>query len=358
MKVALVGLVAVPAAILVGAVGLMGAVTPAALASTCTAGPVPAADGTPSILGGESLTALDIAAWWTRTSPGPDPSGTLGVDAETLAQDYLSAGADNGVRGDLAFAQAILETGAFTSSDARTRFNFAGIAHPDGATVGEAFSTVDQGVEAHVQLLREATGAPLGDLEPHVAPAWAGPRVATFGELTGTWASAPDYWTAVDRIWTSMLHGQVLAPGAPIPACGPAGPVSIGPLGTWADHWPTVLAFLEAQLGKAYVWGATGPDSFDCSGLVEAAFATIGVRLPRTSEEQYAATVGTAITPNSTAAIPAGSLLFSEGNPPGHVRVAIGGGLAIAAPYTGQVVRVEPIGPLSDLTAVTLPVPS
>lgn len=358
MKAALVGLVAVPAAVLVGAVGLMGAVTPAALASTCTAGPVPAADGTPSILGAESLTALDITAWWARTAPGPGPSSTIGVAVETLAQDYLSAGADNGVRGDLAFAQAVLETGAFTSSDARDRFNFAGIAHPDGAAAGKTFPTVAQGVEAHVQLLREATGSPLGDLEPHVAPAWTGPRVATFGQLTGTWASAPDYWTAVNRIWTSMLHGQALGPGAPVPACGPVGPASIGPLGTWADHWPTVLAFLQAQLGKPYVWGATGPDSYDCSGLLEAAFATISVRLPRTSEEQYAATVETAFMPSSADAIPAGSMLFSEGNPPGHVRVAIGGGLAIAAPYTGQVVRVEPIGPLSELTAVTLPVPS
>jgi cell wall-associated NlpC family hydrolase len=49
-----------------------------------------------------------------------------------------------------------------------------------------------------------------------------------------------------------------------------------------------VIAFAEAQLGKPYVYGATGPDSYDCSGLVMEAFAAAGIEIPRTSEEQWA----------------------------------------------------------------------
>ena len=43
------------------------------------------------------------------------------------------------------------------------------------------------------------------------------------------------------------------------------------------------IAYAEAQLGKPYEWGATGPDAFDCSGLVMEAYASAGVTIPRTS---------------------------------------------------------------------------
>ena len=50
----------------------------------------------------------------------------------------------------------------------------------------------------------------------------------------------------------------------------------------------TAVAFARAQIGKPYVYGATGPDAFDCSGLVQAAWAAAGVQIPRTSEQQWA----------------------------------------------------------------------
>jgi len=358
VKAAILGLVAVPTVVLVGAVGLMSSVTPAATAPTCIAGPVPAADGTPSILGAESLTTLDIAAWWARTIPGPDPSSTIGVDVETLAQDYLSAGSDNGVRGDLAFAQAVIETGAFTSSDARDRFNFAGIAHPTERSPARRSSQQPRAsrhtcsCSARRLAPRSATSSPMWRRRGPVlgwprsasspAPGRQRPTTGRPSIGSGRRCSTARPSHPGRRYRRAVLSGRS------------ASALSVPGL----TNWPTVLAFLEAQLGKPYLWGATGPDSYDCSGLVEAAFATIGVRLPRTSEEQYAATIGTAFMPSSADAIPPGSLLFGEGIPPGHVRVSIGGGLAIAAPYTGQVVRVEQIGPLSELTAVTLPVPS
>ena len=50
------------------------------------------------------------------------------------------------------------------------------------------------------------------------------------------------------------------------------------------------LAFARTQLGKPYVWGGTGPGGFDCSGLIQWAYAAAGARLPRTAETQYHAT--------------------------------------------------------------------
>ncbi|MGP3927653.1 C40 family peptidase [Streptomyces sp. 8N616] len=89
----------------------------------------------------------------------------------------------------------------------------------------------------------------------------------------------------------------------------------------------TVLAFLEAQLGKAYVMGATGPSAYDCSGLTQAAFRTVGVDLPRVSQDQ--STTG---TPVSLDALQKGDLLFWGGTGSAyHVAVYVGDGMYIDA---------------------------
>jgi peptidoglycan DL-endopeptidase CwlO len=83
-----------------------------------------------------------------------------------------------------------------------------------------------------------------------------------------------------------------------------------------------LIAFLKSQLGKPYVYGATGPGSYDCSGLTQAAFASIGVDIPRTSQEQ-----STAGTPVSVSDLQAGDLIFWGGEGSAyHVGVFIGNG--------------------------------
>jgi cell wall-associated NlpC family hydrolase len=83
-----------------------------------------------------------------------------------------------------------------------------------------------------------------------------------------------------------------------------------------------LIAFLKSQLGKPYVYGATGPGSYDCSGLTQAAFASIGVDIPRTSQEQ-----STAGTPVSVSDLQPGDLIFWGGEGSAyHVGVFIGGG--------------------------------
>ena len=121
---------------------------------------------------------------------------------------------------------------------------------------------------------------------------------------------------------------------------------------------PTGLQVLtEAQkfLGDRYVYGAAGPSTFDCSGLVQYVYGKLGIRLPRTSEEQYAAT-----TRISAGDLHEGDLVFSEmsSSGPGHVGIYAGyrpipgpqgerfgltQAMVLEAPHTGDVVKYLPL---------------
>ncbi|MFG1926703.1 NlpC/P60 family protein [Cryptosporangium sp. NPDC048952] len=105
----------------------------------------------------------------------------------------------------------------------------------------------------------------------------------------------------------------------------------------------SAVHFALAQRGKPYEWGAEGPDRFDCSGLVQTAYATADVVLPRTARPQYRVT-----KPVSVTALLPGDLLFfatehADWNTIHHVGVYLGGGLMVHAPTTGDVVRVAPV---------------
>ncbi|MFF9484654.1 NlpC/P60 family protein [Streptomyces sp. NPDC014676] len=97
------------------------------------------------------------------------------------------------------------------------------------------------------------------------------------------------------------------------------------------------LAFARAQIGKPYVWGATGPGSYDCSGLTQAAWKAAGVTVPRTTYDQVNA--GTTV-PVSQAR--PGDLVFFYDDVT-HVGIYIGNGMMIHAPKPGTYVREESI---------------
>ncbi|MGQ0823770.1 MAG: peptidoglycan DD-metalloendopeptidase family protein [Actinomycetota bacterium] len=159
-------------------------------------------DGTPSILGPSTLTVADLRAWWTSTRRG-QPS-RLRIAIDDLIALYISEGNAEGVRGDLAFAQAVLETGNFTNGDTAIN-NFAGIAHYDGTASGSAFPDPITGVRAQIQLLRKyALGNDASLANPNVAPR-AGASATTWGGLAGTWASATTYWTSLHSIYMEMV---------------------------------------------------------------------------------------------------------------------------------------------------------
>ncbi|MFI8519090.1 NlpC/P60 family protein [Streptomyces sp. NPDC085481] len=97
------------------------------------------------------------------------------------------------------------------------------------------------------------------------------------------------------------------------------------------------IAFAQAQLGKPYVWGATGPSAYDCSGLTQAAWRAAGVSLPRTTYSQINA--GRRVSRSELA--PGDLIFFYSGI--SHVGLYIGGGQMIHAPRPGAPVRVAPI---------------
>lgn len=101
----------------------------------------------------------------------------------------------------------------------------------------------------------------------------------------------------------------------------------------------TALTFAAAHLGVPYRWGGTGPGGFDCSGLVQAAYRSAGIDLPRVAQDQFDA--GPPV-PAGSAPRP-GDLVFFGSSPAGvgHVGIYVGGGEMIDAPHTGAVVRVE-----------------
>ncbi|MFB7188293.1 NlpC/P60 family protein [Streptomyces sp. NPDC056230] len=112
--------------------------------------------------------------------------------------------------------------------------------------------------------------------------------------------------------------------------------------GTGSDSSATtkaekVLAFARAQLGKPYVWGATGPSSYDCSGLTQAAWKAAGVDIPRTTWDQVK--IGTKV---ATADLRPGDLVFFYDDI-SHVGIYKGDGMMIHAPKPGANVREESI---------------
>jgi peptidoglycan DL-endopeptidase CwlO len=137
---------------------------------------------------------------------------------------------------------------------------------------------------------------------------------------------------------------------------------------TWAQaalavvHWPSggsqndhasrvrklarrVVAYARHQVGVAYSYGGSSPATgFDCSGLVFAAYRSIGLTLPRSSWDQLR--VG---RPIAFARLRPGDLLFTEGG--GHVQIVVSQSSAISAPQTGERVRYVPLAQLRPVFA-------
>ncbi|MGW7228405.1 NlpC/P60 family protein [Streptomyces cyaneofuscatus] len=107
--------------------------------------------------------------------------------------------------------------------------------------------------------------------------------------------------------------------------------------GSYAAKAEKVLAFARAQIGKPYVWGASGPASYDCSGLTQAAWREAGVTLPRTTWDQVK--VGTRV---ATSDLQPGDLVFFYDDI-SHVGIYKGDGMMIHAPKPGANVREESI---------------
>jgi cell wall-associated NlpC family hydrolase len=102
----------------------------------------------------------------------------------------------------------------------------------------------------------------------------------------------------------------------------------------------TAVAFAQAQLGKPYIFGGTGPGGYDCSGLTSSAWKAAGVSIPRTATAQMQG-----LTAVSASAAQPGDLVFFYGNSSyvNHVGLYIGGGMVIHAPRPGSTVSIAAV---------------
>ncbi|MCR8744913.1 SH3 domain-containing protein [Romboutsia lituseburensis] len=107
------------------------------------------------------------------------------------------------------------------------------------------------------------------------------------------------------------------------------------------DKVQAIVDIAKDQIGKPYVWGAEGPDTFDCSGLTYYVYGKVGIKLPRVSRDQYG--VGTYVSRSN---LQPGDLLFSSTDGSGnitHVGIYIGNGEMIHSPKPGANVQTTNI---------------
>ena len=150
--------------------------------------------------------------------------------------------------------------------------------------------------------------------------------------------------------WQDQAAGivQRLAGGSPLtagsaPATDPGAGLACGLVDLAPGSVAKLVAFAAEQVGKPYLLGAAGPGAWDCSALVQAAYAAADVTLPRTADEQYdfaGADGQVFVGPPTAADLQPGDLLFSagddpvpaaDGNPIGHVAIYAGNGVVIEA---------------------------
>lgn len=129
--------------------------------------------------------------------------------------------------------------------------------------------------------------------------------------------------------------GALLA--ATLAACTPFRPGLPGESATGTDRGVVLLRVAESRIGTPYRYGGAGPDAFDCSGLVAYAHRELGVTVPRTAAEQFAAA-----TPVPRHELRPGDLVFFRlsGRQVSHVGIYAGGDRFVHAPQSGGQVRV------------------
>ncbi|AVP69130.1 NlpC/P60 family protein [Rhodococcus hoagii] len=150
--------------------------------------------------------------------------------------------------------------------------------------------------------------------------------------------------TRLTRTTRGLLLGAVAAGAVMIPAAPAMAQPFTAP--SWgsssieatpvAGSNQAVANAAQSKVGSPYVWGATGPSSFDCSGLVQWAYKQAGKSVPRTSYDQVGG--GTSV---SKANLQPGDVVAFYGAE--HVGIYIGNGSVVHAPTEGENVKISPL---------------
>jgi hypothetical protein len=180
------------------------------------------------IMGQSQLTADQLVAFYQTKDPGTLPYRATGATLQQLATMFVTEGNRYNVRGDIAFAQSIVETGWFYYPDyglvRPTDNNFAGIGACSSCGTGFGFTSALNGVRAQLQLLRnyaDVNSRVANIPDPPVPELWgstpaaanynfdhyfAKGRAPLWNDMgNGNWATAPDYAAVVLRIYNQML---------------------------------------------------------------------------------------------------------------------------------------------------------
>jgi hypothetical protein len=191
----------------------MGACTPA------TSTPPPPPPGTVTVMGANRANAMPLVKWFRERSPQPSGTYKATVPIETLAQLFIEEGRAEGVRGDVAFMQSIIETGwfRFGGSVPGSYNNFSGLGATDSGGAPAQFPTARIGVRAQIQHLRayaDSTATtcavpplhnPCVDPRFHlVSPKGKAPTWNVMGN--GNWATDPNYATKILSLYNEMLR--------------------------------------------------------------------------------------------------------------------------------------------------------
>jgi len=198
-------------------VALLGSAIVLAGCNLPRSAPPPPPPGSVPIMGASAVTSAQIVAWF-RNHPQPAGPYAASVPVDQLAQLFVSEGAAEGVRGDIAFVQSIVETGwfRFGGSVPASYNNFSGL----GATGGSgapiaSFPSAQMGVRAQIQHLRRyadstATSCTVPPLhypcvDPRfdlVVPAGKAPTWNQMGD--GNWATSSTYASSILNLYNDL----------------------------------------------------------------------------------------------------------------------------------------------------------
>jgi cell wall-associated NlpC family hydrolase len=306
-----------------------------------------------------ALTAAGIAAWGTAAGAAPRPTVSqvqaqvngLQAKVDQIGEQYDHAGQQlAAARGRLAQVNGEAARAQGRYSAARARFvQAAATAYEDSGQMsiaGVLISGDPAAALGQASLLLQLAGTRQAQASQFLAGAQQLESarlqqqrtedgiVALRAQLTGKKAALSKLLAGRQALLGSLTGAQQAQVAASaVGAGGSTTAVYTGPTATQAEK---AVAFAYAQLGKPYVWGATGPGSYDCSGLVQAAWAAAGVSVPRVTYDQWGS-----LPHIATSALQPGDLLFYNGE--GHVSMYVGDGYIIDAPRTGLSVQKIPM---------------
>ncbi len=293
----------------------------------------------------------------TAVQPAPSQAGRGSILADYLRL-YQQAGRAYGIPWTLLAGIGEVESnhGRSTLPGVHSGANAFGAAGPMQIGIGGAAGNTWGGAPVH-PASQPASGVATdfnGDgtasvYDPADAIAGAAKYLLQHGVLTDPSGAIFDYNHLISYVQAVLHWAGVYAGGAFTVTAATAAPQQCVN-GTTSSQVPnqavsTVIAYARQQIGKPYQWGGTGPDAFDCSGLVMMAYRAAGILIPRTSQQQWG--WGPKVPPGHEQP---GDLVFFAGSDgttlaPGHVGLVIGHGQMIEAYATGFPIRVAPYGP-------------